>query len=80
VSLHIKNISPSPLDLREKGQLPVRDRGNWLKAQPVVYRWTNGAGWVKPTSYEMMKMKAVNHKPMIYPEGTHPTGRGGGQL
>jgi transposase len=40
------------------------------KAQPVVYRWTNGAGWVKPTSYEMMKMKAVNHKPMIYPEGT----------
>ncbi|MFP3228429.1 MAG: hypothetical protein RXQ71_06530 [Caldisphaera sp.] len=48
----------------------VRDRGNWLKAQPVVYRWTNGAGWVKPTSYEVMKMKAVNHKPMICPEGT----------
>jgi putative transposase len=48
----------------------VRDRGNGLKAQPVVYRWTNGAGWVKPTSYEVMKMKAVNYKPMIYPEGT----------
>jgi len=48
----------------------VRDRGNWLKAQPMVYRWTNGAGWVKPTSYEVMKMKAINHKPMIYPVGT----------
>jgi transposase len=36
----------------------------------VVYRWTNGAGWVKPTSYELMKMKAVNHKPMIHLEGT----------
>jgi len=44
-------------------------RGKWLKAQPVVYRWTNGAGWVT-TSYEVMKMKAVNHKPMIRLEGT----------
>ncbi|MFP3144654.1 MAG: hypothetical protein RXQ93_06545, partial [Caldisphaera sp.] len=69
MSLHIKNISKS-LGSERKGQLSSRDRGNWLKAQPVVYRWTNGAGWVKPTSYEMMKMKAVNHKPMIYPEGT----------
>jgi len=40
------------------------DRGKWLKAQPVVYRWTNGAGWVT-ASYEVMKMKAVNHEPMI---------------
>ena len=47
----------------------VKDRGKWLKAQPVVYRWTNGAGWVT-TSYEEMKMKAVNHKPMIRLEGT----------
>jgi len=47
-----------------------KDRGKWLKAQPVVYRWTNGAGWVKPTSYEAMKMKAVNHEPMIRLEGT----------
>jgi putative transposase len=31
-----------------RGQLPVRDRGNGLKAQPAVYRWTNGAGWVNP--------------------------------
>jgi len=52
------------------GQLPVRDRGNGLKAQPAVYRWTNGAGWVNPTSYEAMKMKAVNHKPVIRPKGT----------
>jgi len=22
----------------------VEDRGKWLKAQPVAYRWTNGAG------------------------------------
>jgi len=47
----------------------VEDRGKWLKAQPVVYRWTNEAGWVT-TSYEEMKMKAVNHKPMIRLEGT----------
>ena len=59
----------------------MRDRGNGLKAQPVVYRWTNGAGWVNPTSYEAMRMKAVNHKPMIRPEGTLALlGRGGGQL
>jgi len=36
----------------------------WLKAQPVVYRWTNGAGWAT-TSYEVMKMKAINHELMI---------------
>ncbi|BBD73114.1 hypothetical protein HS1genome_1503 [Sulfodiicoccus acidiphilus] len=45
----------------------MRDRGNGLKAQPAVYRWMNRAGWVlyTPTSYEVMKVKAVNHKPMI---------------
>jgi len=48
----------------------VEDRGKWLKAQPVVYRWTNGAGWAKPTSYEAMKMKAINHEPMIRLKGT----------
>jgi len=52
------------------GQLTVRDRGNGLKTQPAVYRWMNGAGWVNPTSYEVMRMKAVNHKPMIRPKGT----------
>jgi len=46
-----------------------KDRGKWLKAQPVVYRWTSGAGWAT-TSYEAMKMKAVNHEPMIRLEGT----------
>ncbi|MFP3230733.1 MAG: hypothetical protein RXS19_05895, partial [Caldisphaera sp.] len=65
----------------DRGFSVVRDRGNWLKAQPVVYRWTNGAGWVKPTSYEVMKIKAVNHKPMIHLEGTlNPTGWRGGQF
>ncbi|NAY82486.1 MAG: transposase [Thaumarchaeota archaeon] len=47
----------------------VEDRGKWLKEQPLVYRWTNGAGWVT-TSYEAMKMKAVNHEPVIRLEGT----------
>jgi len=47
----------------------VMDRGKWLKAQPVVYRWTNEAGWVT-TSNEAMRMKAVNHGPMISLEGT----------
>jgi len=42
------------------------------EGQPVVYRWINGAGGVQksPTSYEVMKIKAVNHKPMIHLEGT----------
>jgi putative transposase len=53
-----------------RGKIPVRDRGNGLKAQPAVYRWTNGAGWVTPTSREVMRMKAVNRKPVIRPEGT----------
>ena len=64
--LHI----PESLGSGSGGQLPVRDRGNGLKTQPVVYRWMNGAGWVNPTSYEVMRMKAVNHKPMIRPKGT----------
>jgi putative transposase len=29
-----------------RGQLLARDRGNGLKTS-LVYRWTNGAGWVK---------------------------------
>ena len=66
------NILHIPESLRSvsRGQLTVRDRGNGLKAQPAVYHWTSGAGWVKPTSYEVMKMKAVNRKPMIRPKGT----------
>ncbi|CDF81348.1 transposase [Sulfolobus monocaudavirus SMV1] len=65
--LHI----PESLGAGSGGQLLVRDRGNGLKAQPAVYRWTNGAGWVSsPTSYEVMKMKAVNRKPMNRPKGT----------
>jgi len=48
----------------------VRDRGNGLKTQPAVRRWTNGAGWLKATSREVVRMKAVNRKPMICPEGT----------
>jgi Transposase and inactivated derivatives len=64
--LHI----PEFLGSVSRGQLTVRDRGNGLKTQPTVYRWTSGAGWVNPTSYEVMKMKAVNRKPMIRPKGT----------
>jgi putative transposase len=48
----------------------MRDRGNGLKAQPAVYRWTNGAGWAISTGCEVMKMKAVNREPVIRPEGT----------
>jgi putative transposase len=61
---------PESLGSRRRGQLLVRDRGNGLKAQPAVYRWTNGAGWITPTSCELMKMKAVNREPVIRPEGT----------
>ncbi|NAY81916.1 MAG: hypothetical protein GU362_03390 [Thaumarchaeota archaeon] len=47
------------------------DKGKWLKEQPVVYRWTNRVGWVRfaPASYEVMKMKAINHEPMIRLKG-----------
>jgi putative transposase len=66
--LHI----PESLGARSRGQLLGRDRGNGLKTQPVVYRWTSGAGWVQTasTSYEVMKVKAVNHEPMSRPKGT----------
>jgi len=37
--LHI----PESLGSGGGGQLLARDRGNGLRAQPVVYRWTNGA-------------------------------------
>jgi hypothetical protein len=47
---------------------------------PAIYRWMSGAGWATLTSYETMKVKAVNHKPMNYPKGNpRPLGRGGGQ-
>ena len=69
---------PESLGSVSRGQLTVRDRGNGLKAQPVVYRWTNEAGWT--TSNEVVRMKAINHEPMNRPKGTlHPSGRGGGQ-
>jgi putative transposase len=70
IAVNILHI-PESQGSRSGGQLLARDRGNGLKTS-LVYRWTNGAGWVKkhPTSCEVMKMKAVNHKPMIRPEGT----------
>jgi len=40
----------------------VKDRGKWLKAQPVVYRWTNGAAWVT-ISYEDEGGKPRTHDP-----------------
>ncbi len=72
--LHI----PESLGSGSRGQPTLRDRGNGPKAQPVVYRWTSGVRWVRlaPTSYEAMRMKAVNHKPMNRPEGT-PALKGG---
>jgi putative transposase len=66
---NILHIPESP-GAGSRGQLLVRDRGKGLKAQPAVYRWTNKAGWVNPTSYNVMRMKAVNRKPVIRPEGT----------
>ncbi|ABW01250.1 RNA-guided endonuclease InsQ/TnpB family protein [Caldivirga maquilingensis] len=67
------HISPSPSEAGVGGY----SRGGigviGLKTQPVVYRWTNGAGWrSSSTSNEAMRMKAVNHKPMNHPKG-NPT-------
>jgi len=45
------------------------DRGEWLKAQPVVYRWTSGAGWATARG-EAMRMNAAHHEPVINLEGT----------
>jgi putative transposase len=74
--LHI----PESLGSTDGGLSVVRDRGNGLKTQPVVYRWTSGAGWVrKPTSNGAMKMKAINHKPMNHPKET-PTLQGGEEV
>jgi len=75
--LHI----PESLGSVSWGQLTVRDRGNGLKTQPVVYRWTSRAGWVQttPTSNEAMRMKAVNHKPINNPKTT-PTLQGGEEV
>jgi|GEM_PF-1049636 len=75
--LHI----PESLGARSRGQLLARDRGNGLKAS-LVYRWTNVVGVrTTPTSHEAIKMKAVNHKPMIRPEGTLALqGRGRGSV
>jgi putative transposase len=66
---NILNI-PESLGSGSRGKLPMRDRGKGLKAQPAVYRWTNGAGWAISTSCEVMRMKAVNREPVIRPEGT----------
>jgi putative transposase len=66
--LHI----PESRGAADGGLSAARDRGNGLKTQPAVYRWTSGAGWVldAPTSCEAVRMKAVNHEPMIRPKGT----------
>ncbi len=68
-AINIPHISESRGGAGGGGQPPARDGGgNRLKVQPMVYRWTNGAGgWVNPTSDEVMKMKAVNHKPVNRP-------------
>ncbi|WP_288104693.1 transposase, partial [Thermofilum sp.] len=72
--LHI----PESQRATDGGLSVVRDRGNGLKTQPVVYCWTNGAGWVvTPTSNEVMRMKTVNHKPMIRPKGNPRSFRAG---
>jgi len=63
-------IYPRVPKIQEEREFLVRDRGNGLKIQPVVYRWTNGVGWVIPANYEVMRMKAINHKPVIRPKGT----------
>jgi len=69
VRINILHI-PESLRSTDRRISVVRDRGNGLKTQPVIYRWTNGVGWLLATSYEVVKMKAVNHKPMIRPKGT----------
>ena len=38
----------------------IKDRGKWLKAQIVVWRWTKDVVWVT-TSNEALRIKAVNH-------------------
>ncbi len=53
-----------------------------MKTQPVVYRWTSRAEWVRttPTSNEAIRMKTVNHKPTNHPKTTPtPSRQRGGQ-
>jgi putative transposase len=76
-----KSITNNRSTVMDRGLSMARDRGKWFKTKPVVYRWMSRAGWVGddelsnnhyhlPTSNEVMKMKAVNHKPMITLKGT----------
>jgi len=75
-----KSITNNISTVMDRGLSMVRDRGKWLKTQPMVYRWMSRVGWVGddelssnhhlPTSNEVMNMKAVNHKPMIILKGT----------
>ena len=55
-------------------------RGDWLKAERALSRWTSEAGWLRATSYEVMKMKAVNHKPVIRLSQPSPSGEGAQSL
>jgi len=60
---------PESLGAGSRGQPPARGRGKGLKARPAAYRWTSGAGWAltAPTSYDVMKVKAVSRKPVSRP-------------
>jgi len=42
----------------------MRDRGNGLKAQPAVYRWTSGAGWGK--THQLWGDENEGGKPQTY--------------
>lgn len=68
--------TPKVQALKDKGYEVVE-----LGGRPVAYRWTNGTGWARraPASCEVVRMKAVNHKPVNRPKGT-PTLQGGEEV
>jgi putative transposase len=70
---HANTHSPESQCGQDGGSPALGIGVKWLKTQPLVYRWTSGAGWVafRPlTSYEAVRVKAVNHKPVNHSKGT----------
>ncbi len=64
------NILHIPESQGEWNEGSTRGIGGKMVEDPAIYRWMSGAGWETLTSYETMKVKAVNHKLVNRSKGT----------
>ncbi|MBP1357596.1 MAG: transposase [Sulfolobus sp.] len=67
-----RTIIPSPDDGGVEGSTTKRIGISWGKTAPLVYTWTRGAGLAlkAPASYDSVKMKRIDQKPMNRSKGT----------